>query len=198
MATISQRLKGYYKENKQAQEEVDQETVRWMSLQDLRKERVAFGTAKKGLLFTEAFKDHGWTDWFVANYESSKKPEHHKYVRFVELTLNEEMEMEAKGGGKKKTDPPSVMTAKPKMTAAKTKPKAAASAASAASDTASWTPVEGEESEPDLDFAVDHLEEEVIMVRAESREVNHRLTNLEAVMQEVISHLKQFQVKTEQ
>lgn len=195
MSTVSQRLKGYLKENKQAQEEVDLEAVQWMSLKDLKQERVAFGTAKKGLLFTEAFKDHGWTDWFVSNYEKSNKVAHRKYVRFVELTLNEELEKDPQVRESEKQNPPKVMVPKAKTTAVKSK-----AAPSKSDDAASWTQVDQvdpEESEPDLDFAVDHLEEEVVMMKAESREVNARLANLEQVMQEVITHLKQSQVKTE-
>lgn len=190
MSTVSQRLKGYCKENKEAQEESELEVIQWMALSDLRQERIAFGTAKKGLLFSEAFKDHSWTDWFVANYEKSKKVAHRKFVRFVELTLDEEMQKDPKNQSKEKSTAPEVMVPKPKMTATKSK-----AAPSKTDDAASWTQVDQVESEPDLDFAVDHLEEEVCMMRAENREVNARLTGLEQVMQEVITHLNQFQVQ---
>eukprot|EP00434_Breviolum_minutum_P045152 symbB.v1.2.040420.t1/scaffold7218.1/size12596/1 len=180
---------GYYKENKDALEESELEVIQWMALSDLRQERIAFGTAKKGMLFSEAFKDHSWTDWFVANYEKSKKVAHRKFVRFVELTLDEEMQKDPQNQSKEKSTAPEVMVPKAKMTATKSK-----AAPSKTDDAASWTQVDQVESEPDLDFAVT-IEEEVCMMRAANREVSARLTSLEHVMQEVITHLKQFQVQ---
>ena len=44
---------------------------------------------------------------------------------------------------------------------------------------------------------MDHLEEEICFMKAENSQVNARLAGLEQAMQEVITHLKQFQVKTE-
>ena len=128
----------------------------------------------------------------MSNYEKSEKPAHRKFVRFVELTLESEVNNESTA---------KVMTPKAKMTAAKSKPKAAySSKIEENASNASWTQVDQVDpvdSETDMQFSMEHLEEEICFMKVESTQVTARLAGLEQAMQEVISHLKQFQVKTE-
>ena len=92
------------------------EQVNQMTLEDLSRETIQFGQAKKGLSFLEAFKDHSWADWFISHYEKSDKPQHRKFIRFVELTLDAEVTTENLNRMKKTSGYPK--TEKPKKSQA--------------------------------------------------------------------------------
>ena len=172
------------------------EAVRWMSLQDLSQETISFGNKKIGMKFEDAFTDGAWTDWFISHYEHSPKVAHRKYIRYVELRLNAEINAE-------NTETTKRSTTTPKMTAAKSKPATAKPQVKKekAPSVSSWNPVDIEDLEESEEettkFALMHLEEEVVFMRQENRQLNDRLSGLEGVLQEVITHLKQQTVKEE-
>lgn len=184
--SVSQKMKAFQARQKGIQQEASLEEIEKMSLSELAKETVQFGTAKKGLKFGEAFKDYGWTEWFVSHYEKSQKVSHRKYIRFVELTLEEEAVTESNEKAKKWWKDPTT---------------SAASVKSEPSEAATWEkvkPVDITESESESDaLKFSHLEEEVVYMRAETRQLGTRMTNMENAMQEIVQHLRQLSVKTE-
>lgn len=196
MSSVSQRFKTFQKDRKSEQNEHDLAAVQAMTYEELCLEKIAFGKSKVGMSFEEAFADGGWTDWFISNYEHSPKVSHQKFIRYVELRLDAEIQAE--------TQPVSSTAAPkaaPKMTAAKSKAAAVAKGRiqpPAEPSERSWTPVEIESEEETAQFAILHLEEEVCFMRQENRQLNQRPSGLEGALQEVITHLKKSTVKEEQ
>ncbi len=120
-------------------------------------------------------------------YESSGKKAHRKYIRFVELMLETEP-----------TLPVNKNKDKSKMKGYSAKAKAAASAPEVDQAWEQVRPVdETSESELSVDFKVSHLEEEVVYMRQESKQLNTRMIAMEGTMNEIVQHLRKMQVKTE-
>ena len=50
---------------------------------------IAFGKAKLGQAIEQAFQDQAWTKWFASTYEGSQKIERVKFLRYVQLQVEE-------------------------------------------------------------------------------------------------------------
>lgn len=89
--SVAQRLKSFRAMNKE-DEGVSLELVQSMSLEELSQEAIMFGKAHRGKPFPLVFDNfQPWVDWFVGTYESSTKPAHQKFIRYVELRLESEV-----------------------------------------------------------------------------------------------------------
>ena len=64
-----------------------------MTLEELRVEKVTFGKAHVGKTFQELPTEIKCLTWFTETFRHSRKPEHAKLLRFVQLHL-ESLEME--------------------------------------------------------------------------------------------------------
>ena len=76
-----------------------------MTLKELEAEKIAFGKAKLGVPFSEAFADYKWAEWFIGQYEKSTKEAHQKYVMYVEKKLDQEIKEEKDKKNSKTQEP---------------------------------------------------------------------------------------------
>lgn len=196
MASVSLRLKQHLKNIKAGNNEALLEEVDQMTLAQLSKEVIQFGEAKAGITFPEAFKDHTWTDWFVGRYEKSTKIVHRKYIKYVELRLDEEIgpEMLAnqqemskliknKNSKKKTSSEPSSST--PKITLPENLKVGPFS-----DDEEDWDQVS--------DAArVQDLQDQVMNVNMANQNLHQRMGHLEMAVTEILDHMKKITVKTE-
>lgn len=96
------------------------------------------------------------------------------------------------------TPPVNLNKDKGKMKGYAAKAKAAASTTEVDQSWEQVHPVdEISDSELSVDFKVNHLEEEVIYMRQESKQLNTRMIAMENTMNEIVQHLRKMQVKTE-
>lgn len=185
MPNVAQRLQQFRRQQKGQEEEVTAEQVKEMTLEELAKEEIAFGKTHVGTPFPEMFLNHSYTDWFVGSYQDSTKPAHMKYVRYVELRLDQEIQ-----SGKTSVKPhPKAQPAK-----AKDAPKPV------------WkemwdqvVPVDeiDEEFEMLPQVQVLQLEEQVHYMREENKNLNQRMGKMEANVEEILNHLRQMSIKKE-
>ena len=63
-----------------------------MTLVELRQEKVTFGKAHLGKTFEDLARDTKYLTWFTETFRHSRKVEHVKLLRFVQLHL-EQLEM---------------------------------------------------------------------------------------------------------
>jgi len=193
MSNVAQRLQQYRRQQKGEQEEVTAQSVMEMTLEALSQEKIAFGKAHLGTPFPEMFLNHGYTDWFVGLYHESKKPAHMKYVRYVELRLNQEI-------------------ATGETTSQGPYPKAKAAAASR--QTQGPAPLKGinwneqwdqvvpvdeidEEFEMLPQVQMLQMEEQVSYMREENKNLNNRMSKMESSVEEILQHLRQMSIKKE-
>lgn len=76
-----------------------------LTLKELEAEKIAFGKAKLGVPFSEAFADYKWAEWFIGQYEKSTKEAHQKYVMYVEKKLDQEIKEEKDKKNSKTQEP---------------------------------------------------------------------------------------------
>ena len=161
--------------------------IKALSLQELEKFKIEFGTAKKGMGFPQAFEDHQWTDWFVKTYEWSGKLAHTKYITYVEKKLDQEI-AEDKGNGKTKKTQGCLP-----VTTAKKKPM------SSSQTEQSWEMPS--ESDEDAKFVMafnqKDLEERMGYMAQENQQLHQRMSTMEMAIQELVTHVKGLAVKTE-
>ena len=185
--SVAAKLKAFQAKTQDVIEQEEMKHIETMTLEELSKETIDFGKSKLGQTYTMAFSDQGWTSWFVSHYENSGKKAHRKYIRFVELMLETEP-----------TPPVDKNKDKSKMKGYPAKAKAAASAPEVDQTWEQVKPVdETSESDLSVDFKVSHLEEEVVYMRQESKQLNTRMIAMEHTMNEIVQHLRKMQVKTE-
>eukprot|EP00434_Breviolum_minutum_P029213 symbB.v1.2.025839.t2/scaffold2536.1/size76742/5 len=194
--SLASRIANSYFQTAEKDDQNKAEKLSQTPLTELARMKVAFGTAKKGLEFQEAFEDQKWTDWFISHYEKSTKYEHMAYVEYVKKQLDH---MAANGGYPSTTPQP-----KAKMTAAKTlsKPKAAPASEH------SWTQIKSEHGvesdtescleqfmeEPTQGTAIALLEDRMVQVYHDNQALNTRMTHMENAMQEILNHVRQLSV----
>ena len=191
MATLSQKLQKYRAGQNQKDEKQQLQDLEKLTLKDLEKEKIEFGRAKLGQKFPEAFQDGKWTDWFCQQYETSGKVQHQKYIRYVSLKLDQEIKGE-KVKSASKTNDTMGYTA---MQAASSEQEwmrfkeehGVESEASLHLDDASFTHVSQME---DQMAQVSQLEEQMVMMQQESQNTQHRMTQIEMALQEIIGMLK--------
>lgn len=90
MSSLSQKLNTYIQGVKKEDEKEELQKIEQMTLPQLQELKISFGKAKLGQSYEQAFRDQSWTKWFIQTYETSPKPEHRKFIRFVTLKLDEE------------------------------------------------------------------------------------------------------------
>lgn len=186
--SVAQRLKSFWAMNKE-DEGVSLELVQSMSLEELSQEAIMFGKAHRGKPFPLVFDNfQPWVDWFVGTYESSTKPAHQKFIRYVELCLESEVPtVQHQQRAKAKALPKKGYPA-----AAKSMAKSSENPAILAAD---W---EEEEFEMMSSHAsMIDVQEELEHVRFENRQMSSRMAQLEMSMQEMIQHLQKLTVKSE-
>ena len=91
MSSLSQKLNSYIQGVKKEDEKEEILQIEQMTLPQLQELKISFGKAKLGQSYEQAFRDQSWTKWFIQTYETSSKPEHRKFIRFVTLKLEEPM-----------------------------------------------------------------------------------------------------------
>ena len=89
MSSLRQKLAQFQEEVKKEQTQDDLRDIEQLSLSALKTMPIAFGKAKLGMTFEEAFQDQSWAKWFVNTYENSEKAEHRNFLRFVALRVDE-------------------------------------------------------------------------------------------------------------
>lgn len=188
--SVSQRLKSFRALNKSQTEEVSKEVIQTMTLQELEQEVIEFGKAHKDKPFRLVFENfQPWVDWFVSHYEASPKPSHQKFIRYVELRLESEMDpnLRAQQQVKAKSVPKKVTT-----TAAKSTAKG--SVDNKVGPESDW--------EDEFEMMSSHagmidMQEELEHVRFENRQMSSRMAQLEMHMHEMVQHLQKLTVKAE-
>ena len=148
-----------------------------MTYTDLSKEKIAFGTAKLGQAFTEVIEDRRYVSWFVSNYQTSQKPSHVKFIRFVQLYVERE---EMKPKAKAKSTPQPKGAARPYLDGL----------------TAEETPI-AHHSESESESQDDTMWEQISQPprrahsNAEMNDMQSRILQIEDMMQQVLQHLSQ-------
>ena len=143
------------------------EKIMVMTLEELQEEKNAFGKTHVGKTFHEMTMETKYLTWFTETYRHSRKPEHVKLLRYVQLYL-----------AMAETEPPAASTTQVTL-----KPKAKAKMPPAKStmpidlesevgeDFESWDPI--------------HEENHLMTLRLQDR-----MNQMEGVMQEVLAHLR--------
>ena len=137
--------------------------ISMMDLKELREETIKFGKAHVGKTFASMAKETKYLAWFAENYKSSRKPEHVKFLRFIQLHVDD----------LEKTNQEIRATTMPKTKAA---PKPRASSRPIDLETESSDPEEW-----------DQIREENAQ---EFLQMQRRMNDMENVMQQVLAHLK--------
>ena len=190
--SLSQRLKGL-----QTKAEPTTEDLAHLSLRDLETEVVDFGKKNCGRSYQEVWStDQEWVSFMVDRYGKSHNISHRKFLRYVELMVQQHEEQQlpvvvqpsqgyAGVSGLAEALPKAQLTAKPKS-----RPKAAA---------AHSTGLEGPIHFPSLE---DDLLEETEMYNSltmvppplsqdpEFHAMKERLLNLESALTKVVNHLE--------
>lgn len=184
MSSVATKLTQYREGQKKIESKDEMGRIQAMTLEQLAKERVAFGKAKMGQTFPEVFEDHSWTDWFIRAYEKSLKPQHQMYVQYVLKCLDHEIAQDMTKNQTKKSE----------------KMKECRATASADSDV--WDQIS--ELDPVENFfempapaKIQQVEEQVGNLSMENKQLASRITNMEMAMQEVLMHVRQLSVKAE-
>ena len=134
-----------------------------MTLEDLRLEKVTFGKTHVGKTYQEMASETKYLTWFTETFRHSRKPEHVKLLRFVQLHL-EQLEMAPVSSNRSATMP-------------KAKAKMPPHVPPMSID------LELEEDETSWDQV--HEDGDLMQLRLQDR-----MNQMEMVMQEVLGHLR--------
>eukprot|EP00435_Cladocopium_sp_Y103_P024425 s3886_g6.t1 len=66
---------------------VETEDLSQLSREDLATELISFGQKHQGETFLTAWQDQEWVSFMVSRYQTSTKPAHRRFIRFVELQV---------------------------------------------------------------------------------------------------------------
>lgn len=174
---LAERFKKVTNTQKEQNQEAEIEVINQMTYTDLAKEKIAFGTAKLGQSFTEVIEDRRYVAWFVSNYQTSQKPSHAKFIRFVQLYVERE---EMKPKAKAKSIPQPKGAARPHLDGL----------------TAEETPI-AHHSESESESQDDTMWEQISQPprrahsNAEMNDMQSRIPQIEDMMQQVLQHLSQ-------
>eukprot|EP00435_Cladocopium_sp_Y103_P073407 s3_g43.t1 len=86
MSSLSQRLRAL-----QIPASTNPESLSHLTLEELSGEKISFGQKHQGRTHLEAWEDQEWVQFMVSRYQGSTKEAHRRFLRFVELKV-EEME----------------------------------------------------------------------------------------------------------
>lgn len=186
--SVAARMRQYHQAQKKQQTGDQLEEIEQMTLQDLAKETITFGQAHRGENFAEVFQNHSWVDWFTSCYEKSTKPAHRKFIRYVELRLDAELDQEIPEKNynkeKSKESPPKKASGSQEPNMDKIKVKEV-------------DQISDEEWENmDLPTMAD-MQEQVSHMNQANLQLHHRVNNMEMAVQEILEHVKRLSVKTE-
>eukprot|EP00435_Cladocopium_sp_Y103_P021822 s385_g5.t1 len=84
---LADRLRRLSIAEKEAAEDLS--PIMAMTLTELMEERVAFGKAHTGKAFKDLIPETKYLSWFAENYKASRKPEHVKLLRFIQLHVED-------------------------------------------------------------------------------------------------------------
>ena len=84
MSTLAQRLNRL-----QTPVQVEVEDLSHLSLEELSGETLSFGQKHAGKTFAEAWMDQEWVKFMVTKYSQSTKSAHRRFLRYVELKLDQ-------------------------------------------------------------------------------------------------------------
>lgn len=189
--SVSQRLKTFRAQTQSQQEEMSLEEIKTLTLEDLNQEVIKFGKAHRDKPFALVFENfQPWVDWFVGYYEKSPKPEHQKFIRYVELRLDSDLPHNLQSQVPAKSKPKAKRMAKPVTPPTKTK------------GSTENPPLTESDWEEEFEMMSSHagmidMQEELENVRFENRQMSSRMAQLEMHMQEMIQHLQKLTVKPE-
>lgn len=105
---LSERLKAVTSKENDGQ---SLETIMKMTFDELKEEKIDFGTAHKGRRYAEMTQENRYLTWFTQTFKDSRKPSHVKFLRFIQLHV-ENLEKNHKTEKPKKENTP---VAKSKM-----------------------------------------------------------------------------------
>eukprot|EP00435_Cladocopium_sp_Y103_P038646 s303_g10.t1 len=177
MSSLATQFKEFRKTSRNASQAANQEVLKSMTLEELETEKVAFGESKKGVTFKEAFQDAGWVEFILARFETSQKPEHMMFVKYVSLRMEKEKNLMSKD--------------------AKKVIKGASELPPVPHDV--WTELQDPDQitmSPGFTNPSE-IQEDMGMLREENQQLSHRVVQVEMMMQEVLEHLRRTSVKTE-
>ena len=175
MSSLASQFKAFNKACKSANQTANRDALQTMTLEELETEKIAFGEAKKGVMFKDAFLDDRWTEFILTRFEKSDKPEHLMYVRYVSLRMKQGRIPETKNA-KEGTKTPSEPATVPFDV---------------------WTEIQDPEPMNMISCHPAELVEDMGMLRQENQNLAHRMGQVEMMMQEVLDHLRRSSVKTE-
>jgi len=168
---LADRLRRLQLDNQASSEAVEQ--VMEMSLEELRECRIEFGKAHMNKLFKEMVNEDRYLTWFAENYRHSQKICHMKFLRFIELHLDDVENQ------KNQTRPKS-------HAKAKAKPKASNHATPHARD---HPELPHDPWHPSSDEEIESMPWEPVVHAEEINHMNERMTEMESVLQQILSHL---------
>jgi len=99
---LSERLKAVTSKEDDGQ---SLETIMKMTFDELKEEKIEFGTAHKGRRYVELTQETRYLTWFSQTFKDSRKPSHVKFLRFIQLHV-ENLEKNHKTEKPKKVNKP--------------------------------------------------------------------------------------------
>ena len=158
---LADRLRRLSVTEKHSEAEINM--VMGMTLEELQQEKVTFGKAHVGKTFAEIALETKYLTWFTETFRHSRKIEHVKLLRFVQLHLEQ------------------IETAPPAPSLTTMRPKAKAKMP----PSAPLQPIDLELEEEGDSWDPIHEESEMMNLRLQDR-----MNQMEVVMQEVLGHLR--------
>ena len=183
MATLAQKMKARAQRANIETEMQSLESFQKMSLSEMKQLTVDFGEKYRGQSYLTAFQDSRWAEWFVNTYSKSTKINHQKFLMFVEKQLD------AEAGECPCPD-------KPYPSQGKVTPEKIKLAVKPVIDPGltEWDNV-SEENMPSSHVL--DLQEQMSNMQANHHNMHQRMCGIENAVQDLITHIKGLQVKTE-
>lgn len=180
MADLTARLKAV----QGAQQQEAKENLNHLTLADLEGEIITFGDVHQGRTYQQAWSDTEWVKFMTSRYRRSTKPAHVRFLRYVELKVEEpETQM-------------GQLPIQPKKGYVAPKPKRMAT-----SPSSSWaipsganTVICSQDGDGDVASETEMYEAMITNVQLENHEniqaLQTRMLSMENALQRVISHLE--------
>ncbi len=168
------------------QTEQELEAIPLMTYDQLKNYKMDFGKAKMGMTFAQVVSDRRYVQWFTETYQHSRRPTHLRFLRFVQLHVDQMEEHQPKSKASLST-----------QSKAKAKPTVRPTS------TTNPSPIETSLDFPEIPIDAEFEDEETEaweQVHTLERELQHaeemsqvrdRLQQMEHVMQQVLDHLSQ-------
>lgn len=181
VSDLAARFKQATNSSQMIDEEKEYEKIQQMTLEELSKECISFGTTYVGKPFPSLMGETRYVTWFVNMYQHSHRPSHAKFIRYIQLYVedleNNPLQAKAKSCPKAK---------------GKSQPKGYYAEQSVAPQGAPTLSSEEEEEFDPMDPLPAGSWEQVEPVpNLEMQELRERMHKMEDVMQQVLHHLSQ-------